>query len=90
LDEARTFAYPDVNSTMKKINIEKDSLVFMYCQIPIIYKIGENLGVTVNYSDNSEKNSDTLSLDQSISEQIFNRSGRIHKIEVTLSESFLK
>ena len=53
LKEPNIFTYTNINSEVKEIALEKGSLSFTYCQIPIIYKLGEKKGLKVVLNDGS-------------------------------------
>ena len=90
LSESKTFHYIDVQMEQKSIELEKKSLCFTYCQIPIVYKIGANRNIEIGYSDSTNKIVETLCLDKNTSQQFFGRTGEINKIIVNILESELK
>jgi hypothetical protein len=91
LKESRVFKYIDVLGQVKEIGLEKNSLCFTYCQIPIIYKLSNksNSNIEVIFSDKTIVEFDRLSLNQSISQQIFERNGEVDQICVLLNEKGL-
>jgi len=84
LESPKTFKYIDVNKEAKNVELEKDSLCFTYCQIPIIYKLSnkENLKVVLNQGAAIEF--DTLELDSQTSKKVFERTGEISQIIVSV------
>ena len=38
LKEGKTFEYVDINQQQKQLELEKDTLCFTYCQVPVVYK----------------------------------------------------
>ncbi len=90
LSESKTFHYIDVQMEQKSIELEKNSLCFTYCQIPIVYKIGANRNIEIGYSDSTNKIVETLCLDKNTSQQFFGRTSEINKIIVNILESELK
>ena len=90
LNEEGTFTYPTVTSEMKKLNVEKDSLCFTYCQIPVVYRIKDEEKIRVYFNSGDEQEMDGLSLSKDLSKSVFNRSGEIEKILVSLRSDRLK
>jgi hypothetical protein len=90
LSNSKPFNYVDVHFNHKSIELEKNSLGFTYCQIPVVYKIGNTNSVAIVYNDATVKNLDVLNLGAKISQQVFGRSAEINQIRVTVLESELK
>jgi hypothetical protein len=90
LEKAKTFNYMNVHSEHKTLNLEKDSLSFTYCQVPIIYKIAEDNGLEVTYKDGHSTKFETLSLDVNTSKQVFERTGDVLLITVRVRASELR
>ncbi|OUR97611.1 hypothetical protein A9Q86_15455 [Flavobacteriales bacterium 33_180_T64] len=86
----KTYNYVDINKNWKDINLEKGTLAFTYCQVPIIYNIGDENSITVTYADSSILNIKSLTLDKDISNEVFTRSGLIDKISVSVNKTMLK
>ena len=82
LSKKSNFNYVDVKGKKQNITVEKDSLVFTLCQIPIIYKKSKNYGVKVMYKNSKIEKLSDLQLSENISQKVFNRDGSISKIEV--------
>ena len=86
LKESKVFTYPNLNNEDKAITLEKDSICFTYCQIPIIYKLQEHRGVSVVFSNDSVTEFNDLSLDAVTSKKVFERTGEIDHIIVSLKK----
>ncbi|MGB0878979.1 MAG: hypothetical protein ACPGTO_00245 [Polaribacter sp.] len=84
LSEQKNFTYTDINKEIKTIILEKNSLCFTYCQVPIMYKISNKIQTEIFFRDNSHKKFDGLKLDKEVSHTIFARSGEVERIEVSL------
>jgi len=84
LKAPETFAYIDVQGVEKSIDLEKGSLCFTYCQIPVVYKLADEEGVRIEMSDGSFLELNELSLDEVLSKKIFDRSGEVKKIVVSV------
>ena len=89
-NEASTFEYIDIFKERKNIEMEKGSLGFTYCQVPIVYKISENDGLEISFKDGITKTFDSLIIDESTSKQIFMRTGEVVKIIAHINSSYLK
>lgn len=90
LTHSKSFNYVDVHLEHKAIELEKKSLCFTFCQIPIVYKIANKQGLEIYYTNGTSKNLDTLNLDVSTSKQIFGRTGEVNYIIVNIIENELK
>jgi len=86
LKESKVFKYTDINKEVKEIELEKNSLCFTYCQIPIIYKLGEKKGLKVVLNDGSNVEFKGLNLDSEMSKKVFERTGEINLISVFLAK----
>jgi len=86
LKDAKTFTYTDVNKQEKAIELEKDSLCFTYCQIPIIYKLSEEEGLKILFNESSILEFNNLNLDPQTSKKVFERTGEIDQIIVSLKK----
>jgi hypothetical protein len=88
--EATSFEYIDLSSERKSIQMEKGSLGYTYCQVPIVYQISEKDSLEIYSKDGSSKTIDGLTIDTSTSTQIFMRTGEVTKIIVNINSSYLK
>ncbi|MBN2237185.1 MAG: hypothetical protein JW729_06470, partial [Bacteroidales bacterium] len=84
LESSATFKYIDVHGQAKEIALEKDSLCFTYCQVPVIYKLSNENRIKIICEDAPTKVLDSLILDKSYSNRVFSRSGEVVKIIVYL------
>ncbi|WP_323789906.1 hypothetical protein [Psychroserpens sp.] len=86
LSESKTFTYTDVNKVVKTLQLEKDSLCFTYCQVPIIYKISNENKIKVVLSDGSIVAFHSLETDIETSKKLFDRTGEVNHIIVELKK----
>ncbi|WP_142784518.1 hypothetical protein [Changchengzhania lutea] len=84
LKTPKTFEYFDVYKTFKTIELEKNSLCFTYCQIPIIYKLSETESLKVAFNQSMDLDLNTLELDAQTSKKVFERTGEIGQIIVSV------
>ena len=82
----KTFKYISVSKEEKEINLEVGSLCFTFCQVPVIYKLSDKEDLQVAYNDNEIKVFNVLMLDQKTSKQIFERTGEVDKIIVSVKK----
>lgn len=86
LKASKIFNYIDVNNKEQQIELEKGSLCFTYCQIPMIYKLSDKNVLKVVFRDNSKKEYPSLRLDAQISKMIFQRTGEINSVMVSIKK----
>ena len=89
LTKVRTFSYIDTHNREQLIELEAKSLAFTYCQTPIIYTVGNDKGIKLVWKDGHHTTYDSYFLDLGISQHIFNRSGEIVQINVSIGASKL-
>ncbi len=80
------FDHVNLNGQLEHHLLKEGSLGFTYCQVPIIYSLGQNRTVTVHMNDNSRLLFDGSSLDVAASNSLFERKGEINRIEVTITK----
>ncbi len=90
LTEATVFHYTDIALQQHEIALEKDTLAFTYCQVPVIYKRSNQEKIMIMSNDGTEKRFDGIALDQTTSENIFNRSGVVKQVMVHINPEKLK
>ena len=86
LKSTQTFNYVDINKAVKNIEVEKGSLCFTYCQIPIVYKLDNKEGIELIDQQGNSREVSGLSLDVATSNKIFKRTGDINQIIVSFSK----
>lgn len=84
LTTSETFIYTAVNKGIKSLALEKDSLCFTYCQVPIIYKILNQDKIDVIYNSGASEAFNGLKLDSETSTKLFDRNEEIDHIIVGL------
>lgn len=89
-DHAETFHYVDVREERKSIALESGSLAFTYCQVPVIYKIADRASIEVTFSSGVEESMDSSVLSKSLSQKVFDRTGEIERIQVSIPKANLK
>jgi len=84
LEEPKVFNYVDVNQEKNSIELEKGSLAFTYCQIPVIYKISDQEHIRVDLKDQTSLTFNGNRLDKATSTKVFERTNEINKIIVSV------
>ncbi|MDN3621291.1 hypothetical protein QWY81_17625 [Polaribacter undariae] len=86
VETPKTFKYNAINKEAKLIDLEKGSLCFTYCQVPVIYKNTGKESVTIFFVNGEQENSESLTLNSAISKMMFERTGEIDRIEVSVKK----
>ena len=86
LQKGGSLKYTDLNKQQKELNLEENSLGFTYCQIPIIYKLSEKDNLKVVFNEDSILEYDKLLLDEATSKKVFERTGEINRIIVSIKQ----
>ena len=67
------------------ITLEKGSLAFTICQVPIIYILSDKNQIEVKYKDNNSEIINDSSLSYEVSQKIFQRTGEVNQIVVSVN-----
>ena len=78
IQKAQIFQYIDVKQEKQSIALEKDSLAFTVCQVPVIYKKASKASIIVTFFEGPTKIFDTNALDTKTTKDVFER---LHKIK---------
>lgn len=84
------FNYVAFGGEQKTIEVAKDSLCFTYCQVPVIYRLGNENRMEVVLDSGKVKKFDGLVLDNEISAEMISRSGTVSQINIELEVGQLK
>lgn len=90
LTESKVFNYVDVQGGQQDIRLEPKMLCFTYCQVPVVYIIGDTKGVSVVRKDGNSEQIQSLTIDEKASTEIFKRTGEIVRVEVVIEEQQLR
>ncbi len=85
LKETAQFTYFDVKGTKQELMLSANQLAFTFCQVPVVYQIGEKEELRIIYSDGRDKVVASHTLDADTSALIFSRCGKVRKVEVMVS-----
>ena len=78
----RTFRYYDFEGQQRTIELEKDTLAFTTCQVPVVAHCSGQARLEVTRADRSRQILDGLDLDAETSSAIFNRTGEVRRLDV--------
>ena len=81
---SKKFHYTAISKEEISIDLQKGSLCFTYCQIPIIYKNTNEESITIFFTDDRVEKLNDLTLGENISKLIFERTGKVDRIEVSV------
>jgi hypothetical protein len=84
------FEYVDVHQKPQQLSLEKGSLCFTYCQVPIVYSLAAENRLTIVHKNGETTTSHDLEVDKNDSRKVFDRTGEIVQIKVHLELSLLK
>jgi len=89
--DRREFCFMDVGGNWQSIVVPADGLAFTWCQVPVIYSLddGRKPSLTITRDDGTEETTHDLALSAADSVSVFERSGRIRSLHVTLNSSDL-
>ena len=82
----KTFNYTAISKEEKSINLKESSLCFTYCQVPIVYINSDVERIKIFFIDKSSTEIKDLILDKNTSKMIFERTGNVDKIEVSVKK----
>jgi hypothetical protein len=60
-------------------------LAFTVCQVPVIYTIEDKNQIEVQYKNNTEEIFSSLTLPHDLSQKIFDRTGEISQLKVSVN-----
>ncbi|TVQ66453.1 MAG: hypothetical protein EA363_13050 [Balneolaceae bacterium] len=87
--EAGTLEFVNVRQEIQEIQVPENALCFSCCQVPVVYQITGKEGVEVTFFDGATRNFDGRKLDADTSKQVFQRTGQVKEIMVSLVDTHL-
>ena len=82
LAESKTFHYCDVKGNQRTLNLERDTVAFTYCQVPVVAHRSGPQHIRVTFADGISQLVDGLKLDAATSAAVFDRLGTIQRLDV--------
>ncbi|MGB5007617.1 MAG: hypothetical protein WBO39_11830, partial [Ferruginibacter sp.] len=89
LTHSKKITAVDIFSNEQIIQLEKGSLCFTWCQVPVIYILDKRDRLEILYCDGKITTFDALDVDEATSKKIFNRTGDVIQVTVFLNEENL-
>lgn len=86
IDEA-DFQYYDQKGTLQSLQIQSGKMAFTYCQVPIIYGMGESNHIVVTMKSGETITLQGTELTPELSDSIFLRNDHIKRIDCSLAKS---
>ncbi len=86
-----SFRYLDLDDNWRCLDLPGSSLVFTWCQVPIVYRLGDAsaTGLKVELVDGSHEHYPDFTLPPELSSDLFARNGRVRKMTATLDPLML-
>jgi hypothetical protein len=82
LAESSAFHYCDVEGKQRTLNLERDTMAFSYCKVPVVAHRSGPQHIRVAFADGISQLVDGLKLDAATSVAIFERLGTIQRLDV--------
>lgn len=90
MNAGKTVKLSSLNLDNYDLKIPKDSILFTCCQVPVVYTKADLNSVNVQMADGTNRSFDHLGLDAETSQLIFERSGSVKQINVSLNTQQLR
>ena len=87
LKEEKEVKIIDIKGNKQTISLDRDSLLFTYCQVPVIYILSDSEGIDIERTDGSKNSYGGFELNPTDTKAVINRSGAVKQIRVYLEES---
>lgn len=85
LQKEEVVRFIDLQGNLYTIILEKGSLAFTVCQVPIVYKIAETNAIEVKFKNGKTETFSTLTLNNELSQKIFQRTGEVIQVTVSIT-----
>jgi hypothetical protein len=90
LTDAVTTTFILLDGTTKTITLEKDSLAFTVCQVPVVYQLATEASIEVNYANGTKEKVNGSVLSKETTEKIMHRTGEVLQLTVNVHANQLK
>ena len=85
LTEPQSFDYCTSNDDIRRISLNEKQLGFTFCHVPVIYSLCGTEKIILYFAGGSTEEVKGKILNQGISKLIFSRTGKIDRVEVSLT-----
>ena len=89
-DESKTFDLVSLDHEPYSIELPENALAFTCCQVPVTYTPSESSGLTVHFNDGTTKTYKAPKLDKETSARLFQRTGEIKQLTVSVDSEALR
>ena len=79
------FTYYDVAGVKQRRRLRTGELAFTCCQVPVVYRLAQKNSLTIVWANGTRRQAEPLRLDSATSREIFERTGKVLRLEVALS-----
>jgi hypothetical protein len=86
---SRRFRYLDVDDQWQDIDVPANGLAFSWCQVPVVYTIGDDVALAVELANGQTLESAEPELPSDLCSALFERNGRVRRISVRLPANTL-
>ncbi|HKK24577.1 MAG TPA: hypothetical protein VJ941_03065 [Gracilimonas sp.] len=88
--EGRSIELVSLDKEKYELTVPAGGLAFTCCQVPVIYKTSDKNELTVITADGETESFDQLMLDEETTRHIFQRSGHVKRIEISIHNDKLR
>lgn len=85
LSNPKSFSYVDVHGDDQVIELATGSLAFTYAQVPVVYKLASDSGMTVHMTNGTQELIEDNTLNDELSRAVFSRTHQVQLIEVKIN-----
>lgn len=86
LDKEQVFEFYSFRGENYPIALKENQLGFTFCQVPVVYSFSDEEKIAVTFEKGNIENIQGRSINKKISKLIFNRSGEVKLVEVTVKK----
>ncbi len=87
--EPGSLDFVTVEQEVRRMEIPQNALCFSVCQVPVVYQTGSEDRTQIVFADGTVRQVSGLSLEESTSDKIFQRTGEVAEVRVALQQEHL-
>jgi hypothetical protein len=85
LEKEIVFNYFDTSGKENQLTLKENQLGFTLCQVPVVYTLSHHQELFIQYSDGRIEKIPGNTINRQISNMVFNRTGDVERIEVSVN-----
>jgi len=89
LDSSGQVTFAALDGSVTTLGLERGSLAFTYCQVPVVYREGDVASVEIEHIDGRVQHVDGTQLDRAQSASLLRREGAFRRLTVTVPSEWL-